>query len=99
DAPKVEIVAVADVFKDKATAAARDFANPKNKTYGPYAKQVKITRETTFDGLDAYQKLLATDVNLVILATPPGFRPYHLEAAVKAGKPIFCEKPVAWYTT
>lgn len=95
DNPKVEIVAVADVFKNKSTAAARDFADLKNETYGPFAKQVKITPETTFDGLDAYQKLLATDVNLVILATPPGFRPIHLEAAVKAGKNIFCEKPVA----
>ena len=56
---------------------------------------MKITPETTFDGLDAYQKVLDTGVDLVILATPPGFRPYHLEAAIKANKNIFCEKPVA----
>jgi predicted dehydrogenase len=92
--PKLEIVAVADAFKDRAENAAKTFANPKSKDYGKFAKQVKITPETTFGGLDAYQKLLATDVNLVILATPPGFRPYHLEAAIKAGKNIFCEKPV-----
>ena len=49
----------------------------------------------SFSGLDAYEKVLASGVDLVILATPPGFRPYHLEAAVKAKKHVFCEKPVA----
>jgi predicted dehydrogenase len=95
NSPKLEIVAVADAWKDRAEAAAKTFSNEKSKDYGRFAKQVKITPDTTFGGLDAYEKLLATDVNLVILATPPGFRPYHLEAAVKAGKNIFCEKPVA----
>ena len=93
-APKVEIVAVADVFKNKAEEAAKTFANAESKDYGRYNKQIKITPETTFDGLDAYEKLLKTDANLVILVTPPGFRPYHLEAAINAGKNIFCEKPV-----
>ena len=51
--------------------------------------------DRVFTGLDGYKKLLASGVDLVILATPPGFRPYHLEAAVGAGKHIFCEKPVA----
>jgi len=95
DNPKVEIVAVADAFDDQVKNAVRTFTNPKSEDYGPFAKQIKITPDTTFSGLDAYQKLLAADVNLVILATPPGFRPYHLEAAVKAKKHIFCEKPVA----
>jgi myo-inositol 2-dehydrogenase / D-chiro-inositol 1-dehydrogenase len=96
DNPKVEIVAVADAFDDQVKNAIGAFrsTNPKSD-YAPFAKQIKITPDTTFVGLDAYQKLLATDVNLVILATPPGFRPYHLEAAVKAKKNIFCEKPVA----
>jgi predicted dehydrogenase len=94
DAPKLEVIAVADVFKNKAENAVKTFSNPKSERYGKYAKQAKITPDTTFSGLDAYKQLLATDVNLVILATPPGFRPYHLEAAVKAGKNIFCEKPV-----
>jgi len=91
--PKVEIVAVGDVFKGKAEAAARAFKTAKN--YKPYAAQIKVTPETTFDGLDAYEKVLNAGVDLVILATPPGFRPYHLEAAIRAGKNIFCEKPVA----
>lgn len=94
DNPKVEIVAVGDVFKNKAQDAAKAFSNPKSKDYGKYNKQIKITPETTFDGLDAYEKVLKADVNLVILATPPGFRPSHLEAAINAGKNIFCEKPV-----
>lgn len=48
-----------------------------------------------FVGLDAYTKVLDSGVDVVILATPPGFRPQHFEAAVAAGKHIFCEKPVA----
>src|SRR5690606_15200672 len=48
-----------------------------------------------FVGLDSYQKLLASDVDVVLLAAPPAFRPAHLEASVKAGKHIFCEKPFA----
>ncbi len=95
ESPKLEIVAVADAFKEKSENAVKTFTNEKSKDYGKFVKQVKITPETTFSGLDAYEKLLKTDVNLVILATPPGFRPGHLEAAVKAGKNIFCEKPVA----
>ncbi|WP_418894138.1 Gfo/Idh/MocA family oxidoreductase [Limibacterium fermenti] len=48
-----------------------------------------------FVGLDAYQKLIASNVNLVLFATPTAFRPAHLEAAVNAGKHFFCEKPFA----
>jgi predicted dehydrogenase len=92
--PKLEIVAVADVFKNKAEGAVKSFTNAKSR-YRKYAKQIKVTPETTFDGLDAYKKLLESGVDLVILATPPGFRPIHLEAAIRAGKNIFCEKPVA----
>ncbi len=94
--PKLEIVAVGDVFKSQAEGAVRAFKSdsPKSK-YFPYRGQIKVTPETIFDGLDAYQKVLNAGVDLVILATPPGFRPIHLEAAVKANKNIFCEKPVA----
>jgi myo-inositol 2-dehydrogenase/D-chiro-inositol 1-dehydrogenase len=89
---KVEIVAVGDVFKDRAEGAVRTFKT--GRDYMPFAAQVKVTPETTFEGLDAYQRVLNAGVDLVILATPPGFRPLHLEAAVRAGKNIFCEKPV-----
>jgi predicted dehydrogenase len=58
--------------------------------------RIDVPDERCFVGLDAYQKLLGlAEVNYVILATPPGFRPAHLEAAVAAGKNIFTEKPVA----
>jgi predicted dehydrogenase len=94
--PKVEIVAVADVFRHRAEGAAKAFASTSDKSnYKKFVKQIKITPETIFDGLDSHEKLLNSGVDLVILATPPGFRPYHLEAAIKANKNIFCEKPVA----
>ena len=87
---------MADVFKSQADNAVKSFKSADAKSpFKKYAAQIKVTPETTFDGLDAYQKLLNSGVDLVILATPPGFRPIHLEAAVKAGKNIFCEKPVA----
>ena len=59
------------------------------------AARYKVTDDSAFTGFDAYQKVLATDIDQVILATPPGFRPAHLAAAVAAGKNIFTEKPVA----
>jgi myo-inositol 2-dehydrogenase/D-chiro-inositol 1-dehydrogenase len=94
--PRLDIVAVADVFKDRADGAVRSFkSNDPKSSFKKYVNQIKVTPETTFDGLNAYEKLLNSGVDLVILATPPGFRPYHLEAAIKANKNIFCEKPVA----
>jgi predicted dehydrogenase len=95
NSPKTEIVAIGDAFKTKADRLARDFHNddPKKNPYLKYTKQIKVTPDTTFGGLDAYEKVINLS-DLVILATPPGFRPYHLEAAIRAGKNIFCEKPV-----
>jgi myo-inositol 2-dehydrogenase / D-chiro-inositol 1-dehydrogenase len=79
--PNVQILAVADVFKDRAEQRAKQFGIP---------------AERTFDGFDAYKKVLAiSDINYVILATPPGFRPVHFPAAIAAGKHVFMEKPVA----
>jgi len=96
DSPQLEIVAVGDAFKGPADDAVKAFTNPKHTKYGPFVKQVKVTPDTIYHGLDAYQKVINTPgVNLVILATTPGFRPIHLEAAIAAGKNIFCEKPVA----
>lgn len=57
--------------------------------------KVKVEEAKKFTGLDAYAKLLASDVDVVILATPPGFRPQHYRAAVEANKHLFVEKPIA----
>jgi predicted dehydrogenase len=84
---RVKIVAMGDVFKDH--------IEQKKKQLSGLGEQFAVTDENTFVGFDAYQKVLATDVDLVILATPPGFRPTHLKAAAEAGKHIFAEKPVA----
>jgi predicted dehydrogenase len=96
DNPKVEIVAVGDAFKHKAEGAVRAFRSKDAKSpFKNHQAQIKVTPETIFAGLNAYEEVLKSGVDLVILATPPGFRPIHLEAAIKAGKNIFCEKPVA----
>src|SRR6185369_5562340 len=57
--------------------------------------KVQVTPERCYTGFDAYQKLIDSDVDVVVLATPPHFRPQQLKAAVDAGKHVFCEKPVA----
>lgn len=54
-----------------------------------------VTPDTSFVGFDAIDKVLASGVDVVILATPPGFRPYHLRKCVEAGKHVFAEKPMA----
>ncbi len=58
--------------------------------------KIDVPEERKFSGdFDAFKKAIASDCDLVILATPPGFRPLHFEAAVQAGKHVFTEKPVA----
>lgn len=57
--------------------------------------KVQVPRDRQFLGLDAYQSVIDSGVDVVLLATPPGFRPGHLRACVEAGKHVFCEKPVA----
>ncbi len=76
----MEVVATADWFKGRADDAG------KNNNVPP---------ERCFSGGDCYKKLLETDINVVVTATPPAFRPVHFEAAIKAGKHVFMEKPVA----
>jgi predicted dehydrogenase len=85
----IKIHAMADAFEDRARNCFE--ATQKN----PKAEgKLDITPERVFVGLDAYQKVIDS-CDLVILATPPGFRPQHIEAVVKAGKHLFTEKPVA----
>lgn len=99
--PGVEIVALGDLFQDKLDAALQTLRDTSGKKEwscsSPWtrADAVKVTPETCFTGFDAYQKVIASGVDLVILATPPAFRPLHLNAAIEAGKHAFIEKPVA----
>ncbi|HEV3146940.1 MAG TPA: Gfo/Idh/MocA family oxidoreductase [Gemmataceae bacterium] len=86
-APGVKLWALGDVFKRQVDGAKKNLG----KALGD---KFEVADDRCFDGLDAYQKVLESGVDLVILATPPGFRPLHLEAAVQAGKNIFTEKPV-----
>jgi predicted dehydrogenase len=67
----------------------------KNKDSLWYESRVDVPSERQFVGFDGFQKVIDSGVDLVILATTPHFRPQHFEACVKAGKHIFCEKPVA----
>ena len=57
--------------------------------------RIRVEPDHHFTGFEAYQKLLASDIDIVMLCTPPGFRPMHFEAAVNAGKHVFTEKPIA----
>lgn len=90
----VMLVSMGDLFPDRLERARSNLAKVASED-PMVARQFKVTPETSFSGFDAYQKVLATDIDLVILATPPGFRPAHLAAAVAAGKHVFMEKPVA----
>jgi myo-inositol 2-dehydrogenase / D-chiro-inositol 1-dehydrogenase len=85
----VKLVAVADAFQDKADACLQRL-----RRIQEISAQVDVKPDHIFTGLDAYRQMLP-HVDLVVLATPPGFRPYHIQAAINAGKHVFTEKPVA----
>ena len=84
----VVLTAMGDAFEDQLQKSLQSLQKAQ-------PEKVKVTPEKCFVGLDAYQKVIDSGVDVVLLATPPGFRPMHLKAAVAAGKHIFCEKPMA----
>lgn len=86
--PDIELWAVADVFEGQVTSSLDNLK-------ARYDKRVRVAPERQFLGLDGYKDLMATDVDVVLLTAPPGFRPAHLAAAVEAGKHVFAEKPMA----
>ncbi len=86
--PNVVLVAMGDVFEEKVQASLAELQKG-------VPDKVKVTPDKCFVGLDAYQKVIDSGVDVVLLATPPGFRPTHLKAAIAAGKHVFCEKPMA----
>lgn len=84
----VELWAMGDVFDSSITRSLNGLKKAKEQ-------QVNVSEDRQFIGLDAVDKVLASGVDVVILTTPPGFRPQHLRKAIEAGKHVFCEKPVA----
>ena len=84
--PNLQIVALGDVFQDRLDKCRAELKTQKN---------VEIPDEKCFLGFDSYEKVIDAGVDVVLLCTPPHFRPQHVEAAVKAGKHIFMEKPCA----
>lgn len=83
-----KLVAVADAFDNNIQACLRGLNRE-------FPDKLDVPKERQFVGFDGYKQVLESDIDFVLLATPPGFRPLHFEAAVKAGKHVFMEKPVA----
>lgn len=86
--PGLVVTALGDVFQDRLNSSRAHLRDQ-------LGAAMQVTDERCHTGFDAYRAVLAEDVDLVILATPPHFRPEHLTAAVAAGKHVFMEKPVA----
>ena len=85
----LEMVAMADIFKDRIDSS---LARMRKAVGG----KVKVTPDTTFLGFDAYKKIMAMkEIDVVMLTTPPAFRPQMVAAALEAGKHLFVEKPGA----
>lgn len=84
----VKLVALADPFRNRLDNCLRAVTSR-------FKDRVDVPEERKFIDLDCYQKALECDVDMVLLCGPPGFRPTQFEAAVKAGKHVFMEKPVA----
>ena len=87
---RVKLTAMGDAFEDRLHQSLRSL----NKTEGLESK-IDVPRERQFVGFDAYKEVLASGVDVVLLTTPPHFRPLHIQAAVAAGKHVFAEKPCA----
>src|ERR1043165_976490 len=84
---KIKLIAMADAFPDRLNSSLNELKKAK-------AEKVDVPDEHKFIGFDAYKKAIEL-ADVVILATPPGFRPMQFEEAVRAGKNVFTEKPVA----
>ncbi len=87
----VQLVAMADIFPEQIENSLKNLKVQNEES----PEKIDVKKSHQFLGLDAYKELLASDIDMVLIATPGGFRPIHLRAAVEAGKHIFCEKPMA----
>ncbi|WP_200911879.1 Gfo/Idh/MocA family protein [Pedobacter sp. Hv1] len=83
----LKLVAMADAFQDRIESSY-------NILVDKFKGKVDVPKDRQFVGFDAYQKAIAL-ADVVLLVTPPGFRPMHFEEAIKQGKHVFMEKPVA----
>lgn len=88
----VVITALADFFPDKVEACRNNLINALGEER---QDRMQVDDGHLFSGFDGYRKLIDSGVDVVLLATPPYFRPEHLEAAINAEKHVFCEKPMA----
>jgi len=84
--PNLQITALGDVFQDRLDQCREQLKKERN---------IEIADEKCFIGFDSYQQVIDSGVDVVLLCTPPHFRPAHIAAAVQAGKHIFLEKPCA----
>ena len=83
----IKLHAMGDLFKDHLEGC--------HEKLSKFGDKVDVADDRKFVGFDAYKQVIDSGVDLVILATPPGFRPGHIQAVIAAGKNLFCEKPVA----
>lgn len=99
--PGVVLTAMGDTFADRLQGSLRGIRNQaENMAADPEAEydlrdRIRVSDDQQFVGFDAYQRVIDSDVHVVLLATPPHFRPVHLRAAIEANKHVFCEKPIA----
>jgi predicted dehydrogenase len=92
--PAVSIVALGDLFPDRLEACRKNLTGDGGKNPG-IGSQLAVKDDTCFTGFDNYKQVIASDIDIVMLVTPPGFRPMHFKHAIEAGKHVFFEKPVA----
>jgi len=88
--PGARLVAVNDAFEDRLEASLTNMQKQKD-----LSDRVVVDRDHRFVGFDGYRDVIASDVDAVLLATPPHFRPLQFRACIEAGKHVFAEKPVA----
>lgn len=84
--PNLQITALSDIFQDRVDNCRKELREK---------KEIEIPDENCHSGFDGYKKLIESDINYVIIATPPYFRPEHFKAAIEARKHVFMEKPLA----
>jgi len=90
-ADNVDLVAMGDIFEDRLEQSLGTLRSPEREPR--IREHIKVDPEHHFVGFDAYKKVIASDVDVVLLATPPGYRPEHFEACIAAKKHVLCEKP------